>query len=49
MWTERQPGRFVVGVNLPWIDYGNDAGANRWFPEGDSATNPTRWSGSIGR
>lgn len=25
---------FVVGANLPWIDYGGDVGANAWSPEG---------------
>src|SRR5690349_19651645 len=40
MWTARQPGRFVVGVNLPWIDYGNDVGANRWSPEGGLSYKP---------
>lgn len=25
---------FVVGVNLPWLAYGCDFGANRWQPEG---------------
>ena len=40
MWTERQPGRFVIGVNLPWVDYGTDVGANRWFPEGGLSYKP---------
>jgi hypothetical protein len=40
MWTARQPGRFVVGVNLPWIDYGTDVGASRWFPEGGISVRP---------
>lgn len=34
MWTAREPNRFVVGVNLPWIGYGTDVGASRWFPLG---------------
>jgi hypothetical protein len=34
MWTARDPKRFVVGVNLPWIGYGTDIGASRWFPFG---------------
>lgn len=25
---------FVRGVNLPWLSYGNDFGANAWHPEG---------------
>ena len=28
------PGRFFVGANLPWIDYGGDVGANAWSPAG---------------
>src|SRR6185295_8708509 len=30
----REPRRFIVGVNLPWIGYGTDVGASSWFPEG---------------
>lgn len=40
MWTARQPGRFVIGANLPWIDYGNDVGANHWSPEGGISVKP---------
>jgi hypothetical protein len=40
MWTARQPDRFVVGVNLPWIDYGTDVGASRWFPDGGLGCKP---------
>jgi hypothetical protein len=40
MWTARQPGRFVVGVNLPWIDYGTDVGASGWYPEGGLSYRP---------
>jgi len=25
---------FLTGVNLPWIDYGGDFGANAWSPQG---------------
>ena len=28
------PGPFVLGVNLPWLQYGCDFGANAWQPEG---------------
>ena len=28
---------FVVGVNLPWLHYGGDFGANAWRPEGGLA------------
>jgi len=34
------PGGFVVGVNLPWIGYGTDVGASRWFPEGGISCRP---------
>ena len=34
MWTAREPDRFIVGVNLPWIGYGTDVGASGWFPGG---------------
>lgn len=27
-------GEFVVGANLPWLDYGQDFGANAWQPGG---------------
>jgi hypothetical protein len=27
-------GEFVVGANLPWLDYGRDFGANAWQPHG---------------
>ena len=27
-------GSFTLGVNLPWLVYGCDFGANAWFPEG---------------
>lgn len=40
MWTAQEPGRFVVGINLPWIDYGTDVGASRWFPEGGISRKP---------
>jgi hypothetical protein len=40
MWTSREPDRFVVGVNLPWITYGTDVGASRWFPKGGFSQQP---------
>ncbi len=30
-------GEFVVGANLPWIDYGQDFGASAWHPRGGLA------------
>jgi hypothetical protein len=40
MWTAREPSRFVVGVNLPWIGYGTDVGASVWFPNGGLSGQP---------
>jgi hypothetical protein len=40
MWTAREPNRFVVGVNLPWIGYGTDVGASAWFPNGGLSRQP---------
>jgi hypothetical protein len=40
MWTARDPDRFVVGVNLPWVTYGVDVGASLWFPEGGLSRQP---------
>jgi hypothetical protein len=40
MWTARNPDRFVVGVNLPWVRYGTDVGASRWFPQGGFGQQP---------
>jgi hypothetical protein len=40
MWRAREPDRFVVGVNLPWVGYGTDVGASAWFPEGGLARQP---------
>jgi hypothetical protein len=34
MWKARDRDRFIVGVNLPWIGYGTDVGASRWYPNG---------------
>jgi hypothetical protein len=35
------PGRtFVVGANLPWINYGTDFGASAWYPEGGLSVRP---------
>jgi hypothetical protein len=31
------PGGFLSGVNLPWLDYGGDFGANAWQPGGGLA------------
>lgn len=33
---------FLRGVNLPWIRYGGDFGANAWWPEGGVGTPPQR-------
>jgi hypothetical protein len=30
-------GEFVVGANLPWVDYGQDFGASAWRPHGGLA------------
>jgi hypothetical protein len=40
VWTAQSPGRFVVGVNLPWISYGTDVGSSAWFPEGGLSRQP---------
>lgn len=40
MWTAREPDRFVVGVNLPWVGYGTDVGACLWFPDGGLSAQP---------
>ena len=40
MWTRRDPDRFVVGVNLPWVGYGTDIGASLWFPGGGLSRQP---------
>jgi hypothetical protein len=40
MWTVRDPDRFVVGVNLPWMTYGADVGASPWFPDGGLSQQP---------
>ena len=40
MWIARDPDRFVIGVNLPWITYGADVGASRWFPDGGLSQQP---------
>jgi len=40
MWRTPQPGRFVVGVNLPWVGYGTDVGASLWFPDGGLSRQP---------
>jgi hypothetical protein len=40
MWRAHEPDRFVVGVNLPWIGYGTDVGASRWFPNGGLSRQP---------
>jgi hypothetical protein len=33
-------GRFVVGANLPWIDYGTDFGTSCWHPSGGLSGRP---------
>jgi hypothetical protein len=40
VWKTRDPDRFVIGVNLPWIGYGTDVGASAWFPDGGLARQP---------
>ena len=40
MWKSREPDRFIIGVNLPWIGYGTDVGASAWFPDGGLARQP---------
>ena len=40
MWDTPEPGRFVVGANLPWVGYGIDIGASAWFPDGGLAHQP---------
>jgi hypothetical protein len=35
--TRALPSGFLAGVNLPWLDYGCDFGANAWQPEGGLA------------
>lgn len=32
------PGKFWLGANLPWINYGGDFGANAWQKDGGLAT-----------
>lgn len=32
------PGQFFLGANLPWINYGQDFGANAWQTKGGLAT-----------
>lgn len=42
---------FLLGVNLPWISYGNDFGANPWHPEGGvgAGEGPERLRSLFGR
>ena len=40
MWRTPDPNRFVVGVNLPWVNYGTDVGASAWYPGGGFAAQP---------
>jgi hypothetical protein len=40
MWRERDPHRFVVGVNLPWVGYGTDFGSSAWYPQGGLNAEP---------
>jgi hypothetical protein len=35
-------GELVVGANLPWLDYGQDFGANAWQPRGGLARRERR-------
>jgi hypothetical protein len=41
MWRDRDPDRFVVGVNVPWVNYGTDIGANAWSPLGGLSHQPS--------
>jgi hypothetical protein len=34
------PEQFLLGANLPWIDYGCDFGASAWFPDGGLGARP---------
>jgi hypothetical protein len=34
------PSPFVVGANLPWINYGTDFGASAWYPAGGLSARP---------
>jgi len=40
MWGTREPDRFVIGANLPWVGYGTDIGTSAWFPDGGLARQP---------
>ena len=31
---------FLVGANLPWVNYGADIGASAWFPDGGLSAQP---------
>ena len=33
-------GEFIIGANLPWVDYGCDFGASAWFPAGGLVARP---------
>ncbi|MCU0248762.1 MAG: hypothetical protein MUE61_01000 [Vicinamibacterales bacterium] len=39
-WPADEP--FWIGVNLPWLNYGGDFGANRWQPAGGVGQRPQR-------
>ena len=46
------PKPFLVGANLPWIDYGCDFGASAWFPGGGLGARPdalARFTGLMDR
>ena len=32
--------RFVIGANLPWVDYGTDIGTSAWHPRGGLSARP---------
>lgn len=42
MWRKRQPDRFLVGVNLPWVGYGTDVGTSAWYPDGGLSGQPAQ-------
>jgi hypothetical protein len=42
MWRDRQPDRFIIGVNLPWVSYGTDVGSSAWYPDGGLSRQPAQ-------
>ena len=43
------PSDFIVGANLPWVDYGIDFGANAWRPEGGIGNHLQRLDDEVSR